>query len=51
MKHVRNIAVLAALALLLGALTGCNTVKGIGTDIHDTAQNAQDILEGNYAYQ
>lgn len=38
----------AALALLLlSTLTGCNTVRGIGKDIHDIAQNVQMALEGN----
>ncbi len=38
-------ACLLAGAALIGALAGCNTVKGFGTDIHDVAQNTQHWLE------
>jgi predicted small secreted protein len=33
-------------ALTLAIVTGCNTVKGVGTDIHDAAQNTQNAFEG-----
>ncbi len=26
-------------------MTGCNTIRGIGKDIHDSAQAVQDALE------
>ncbi len=42
---------LASLMLLtLLSLTGCNTVKGFGTDIHDVAQNTQTFFEGGTGY-
>ena len=50
MRTLRTILTIAVATVAL-AIAGCNTIKGIGTDIHDTAQNAQDVLEGNYAYQ
>ena len=35
--------ILCACAVLF--MTGCNTVKGIGTDIHDMAQGSQEAIE------
>lgn len=35
---------LVAAALLL---TGCNTVKGAGTDIHSAGQATEDAIKGN----
>lgn len=37
-------------AMLLGAvflLGGCNMVKGLGKDIHDSTQNVQEWIEGD----
>jgi hypothetical protein len=28
-------------------MSGCNTFKGFGQDIHDSAQNVQTWMEGN----
>lgn len=50
---MRRITLLPMIALLLAALTGlpgCNTVKGIGTDIHDVAQNVQIMFEEDRGY-
>lgn len=38
---------LASLAL---PLTACNTIKGMGTDIHDIAQNTQTFFESGVGY-
>ena len=35
---------------LLGAvltLSGCNTIKGMGTDLHDVTQHVQNWVEGS----
>ena len=37
---------LATIALVL-CLTGCNTVKGVGKDIHDSAQATQSWIDGD----
>jgi predicted small secreted protein len=42
----RTLCTLIALALTL-YITGCNTVKGVGKDIHDSAQNVQAWMEGS----
>jgi predicted small secreted protein len=46
---MRNLNILGALALvgLSFCLTGCNTVKGVGKDIHDSAQAVQTWVEGS----
>ena len=41
------LAPLSLFALTLLTLPGCNTVKGVGKDIHDAAQNCQTFLEGS----
>jgi len=38
------ILTLIAVMLLLG---GCNAVKGLGKDLHDTTQNVQEWMEGS----
>jgi predicted small secreted protein len=43
---MRSTLTLLALALLAACLTGCNTVKGVGTDITEVAQHSQNVLEG-----
>lgn len=42
----RLLLALAALVLVLTP-TACNTVKGVGKDIHDGAQNVQTWMEGS----
>lgn len=42
---IRNVLILTIALLALGKLAGCNTVKGVGKDIHDSAQNVQIWLE------
>lgn len=37
-------AVLLAAVFMLG---GCNMVKGLGKDIHDSTQNVQEWIEGS----
>lgn len=37
-------SVLVLLTLVLG---GCNTMRGVGKDIHDSAQNVQIAIEGS----
>lgn len=32
------------------ALPGCNTIKGMGTDIHDIAQNTQRFWEDSTGF-
>lgn len=34
-----------ALALIVATTTGCNTVRGVGKDIHDSAQQVQVWME------
>ncbi len=36
-----------AVGAFLLALSGCNTVKGFGKDVHDVAQHCQDYIEGS----
>jgi predicted small secreted protein len=43
---MRPICIVLTLTLLAACLTGCNTVKGVGTDITEVAQHSQDVLEG-----
>jgi predicted small secreted protein len=43
---MRPILLLLTLALLAAGLTGCNTMKGVGTDITEVAQHSQDVIEG-----
>lgn len=45
---MRALALAITLALLGAALSlpGCNTVKGVGTDIEQVAQHTQDFMEG-----
>ncbi len=43
---MRLFMLLVVTALALATMSGCNTVKGVGTDIHDAAQNTQNVFEG-----
>ena len=43
---MRPTILLLTLALLAACLTGCNTMKGVGTDITEVAQHSQNVLEG-----
>jgi predicted small secreted protein len=43
---MRPICIALTLTLLAACLSGCNTVKGVGTDITEVAQHSQDVLEG-----
>ena len=40
----RNL-VLSVTATICLVLAGCNTIKGLGTDVHDSAQNVQMWFE------
>jgi predicted small secreted protein len=46
---MRNQNIMLALTLvgLTFCLPGCNTVKGVGKDIHDSAQAVQTWVEGS----
>lgn len=45
-KRMATKIILILATILLLALAGCNTVKGVGKDIHDTAQVTQNWIEG-----
>lgn len=47
MRVKLTLAWLAAVMLILAA-PGCNTIKGVGTDITEIAQHGQDMAEGVY---
>jgi len=51
MKPLRTLLAVVVITAAYVALSGCNTVKGIGTDIHDSAQHMQHMLEGGTSYQ
>jgi len=36
----------AVAAVMLTGLTGCNTVQGIGTDIHSMGETTQEWING-----
>ena len=38
---------IALAAAMLFFLTACNTFKGLGKDISDTAEGAQKVIEGD----
>ncbi len=44
---MKKMQIISTLALLTAALVlpACNTVKGVGKDIHDSAQNVQTWIE------
>ncbi len=51
MNNVLRIAMTVVLftavaAVMLTGLTGCNTVQGIGTDIHSIGSTTQDWING-----
>ncbi len=45
----RNLWLFALVGLAGGvlALGGCNTIKGVGTDLHDVTQHVQNWMEGS----
>ena len=44
----KTFALAAAVAAgILFSLTACNTFKGLGKDISDTAEGAQKVIEGD----
>lgn len=45
MRRKRLLAALLILSAFM--LGGCNMVKGIGKDIHDSTQNVQEWIEGD----
>jgi predicted small secreted protein len=42
----RKLLLIILLAILLLALTGCQTVQGVGGDIKWTGQKSAEVLEG-----
>ena len=52
MNKIKGIAVLvAALSLTLGtlAMTGCNTVEGLGDDLKGASKSTKEAVTGNKA--
>jgi predicted small secreted protein len=47
MIKVRSAFLLGAVMLVCTLVAGCNTVRGVGTDIHDAAHAVQQAIEGN----
>lgn len=47
--NVRGVVLGAAAGLCLlgaaGSMTGCNTVKGLGKDIHDAGENTEEAIQ------
>lgn len=46
--RVKLILTWLAAVMLTMAVTGCNTIKGVGTDITEIAQHSQNMVEGVY---
>ena len=44
-NRILAIVVATTAGLLLASGSGCNTFKGLGTDLHDVAQNTQVWIE------
>lgn len=41
MKKMKSLALLASVCVLVGFISGCNTVKGIGKDVSKGGQEIQ----------
>lgn len=46
-RILRGLAALSIAALSIVPLTACNTVKGVGTDIHNVGQAGQNVITPN----
>ena len=46
-KYRLGIATLFATTLLTAGLSGCNAIKGFGSDITNAAQSGQNLINGD----
>lgn len=46
-RILRGLAALSVAAFCLVHLSACNTVKGVGTDIHSVGQAGQNVITPN----
>lgn len=44
--RVVRVAILGGAALLIAALTACQTVKGLGNDIHYAGEKTEQAIQG-----
>lgn len=41
-----RLALMASVGVVASCLSACNTVQGVGTDIKETGENTQKMLQG-----
>lgn len=45
----RLVWILSILVVTILTVAGCNTIKGVGTDITEIAQASQDVLDSTFS--
>jgi len=48
---IKGLAITVSILMIVFMATGCNTVRGIGKDIHDSAQVVQESMEYEMGYK